>query len=229
MRLVQGDFDQEQVYDNHPETVAKRWLTVGAQRLHFVDLDAAQTGAPANLHVLERLERRGDIPIQWGGGLRTRDAVDQVVAAGVSHPIVGTVAVSDRETFASMVDAHPDCILVSLDVRGDQVALSGWEEQTELRLEDVAKDLSQLAIAGFIVTSIARDGTLSGIDPTPALQVADATGMSAIIAGGVATLADVEEAWSRRERGVRGVILGKALYEGTLDLYEALKVTGELA
>lgn len=228
VRLTKGDFDAETVYADDPMEMAKRWQDEGAQRLHVVDLDGARAGSPQHLASVEGIVKATGLPVHYGGGMRSVAAASSAIDAGASLVIVGTTALKAPETFQEMLALGPEKFLVSLDVRGGKLATAGWlKEEESVALETVAETMGTLAIAGLIVTTIDRDGTLQGIDPAPGLSAAKASGLPTILAGGVVTIMDVDRAWSLRHQGIAGLVLGRALYVETLSLKEALETTGE--
>lgn len=220
VRLERGEFGTETVYDQDPLDAAKRWVAEGARALHVVDLDGARTGAPANLHHVERIAAASEVPIQLGGGLRTAAAVDQALGAGVDRVVIGTLAYKDPETLSSLIAAHGERLVVSLDTRHGRLAAAGWLELTELTPQQLLKRLENHGVANFIYSSIDRDGMLEGPELEGIAAIAPLTRARLIYSGGVASLKDLE-ALARITPPLDGVIAGKALYERRFTLAEA--------
>ncbi|BCV25430.1 HisA/HisF-related TIM barrel protein [Gelria sp. Kuro-4] len=223
VRLYQGRFRQE-VYRGDPLAAARRWRAAGARRLHVVDLDGARSGRPQNLAVVARLKAELGVEIQLGGGLRRREDLAAARAAGARWLILGTAAARDPAVVAAACREYGDGTLVSLDVREGRVQLAGWEEESVLPVEALARQLAALGVETFIYTDTGRDGTLTGPDLDGACSLAQAAGRPVLVAGGFGHLAEVEAAAAREAEGIAGVILGRALYAGTISLAEAIKI-----
>lgn len=230
VRLTKGDYAAETVYNDDPAGVALDWVARGAKRLHLIDLDGARDGRPVNLGIAREVASRTGVPIQWGGGVRSKAIAEELLEAGVTWLILGTVAVREPQTLAEILTLGPQRFLVSLDCRGGRIATQGWlaEEGEGRSAIEVGRGLAELGIAGFIYTNIDRDGTLQGIDPAPPVELAQQTGLPVIIAGGLGSVRDVQLAASHQEQGINGVILGKALYDGRITLEEALPFASPL-
>lgn len=224
VRLYQGRFAAE-VYRGDPLAAARRWWGAGARRLHVVDLDGARSGRPQNLAVVARLKAELGVELQLGGGLRRPEDLAAARAAGARWLILGTAAVRDLGLVAAACREYGDGILVSVDVRAGRVQLAGWEEEESARpAAALARQLAALGVQTFIYTDTRRDGTLVGPDLDGASSLAQAAGRPVLVAGGFGRLAEVEAAAAREGEGIAGVILGRALYAGTISLAEALKV-----
>jgi len=226
VRLHQGDFAAETVYDDDPVAVARAFAVAGATWIHVVDLDAARTGEPANLAVIERIVRAVDCNVQCGGGVRSVAAADALILAGAARVVVGTAAVEHPELVDALCTRHPGRIAVGLDARGREVAVRGWIEGSGADLVALATRFETSGIAALIVTEIGRDGTMQGPDLDQLLTVLAATTTPVIASGGVGALSDVVSlaALEVRRRRLMGTIVGKALYEGRFRLAEALLV-----
>jgi phosphoribosylformimino-5-aminoimidazole carboxamide ribotide isomerase len=224
VRLLQGEFDQTTVYDADPADAARRWADQGARALHVVDLDGARTGAPANVDVLERIAAAVDIPVQVGGGLRDIAAVRAAVDAGAARVVLGTAAYRDVDLLDAALDALGDRVVVSVDARGGRLATSGWTEQTDIPVESVVERMGARGVRRFVYSSIERDGMLGGPDLEGAARIADVVRGGFIYSGGVSSVEDVAALSALRQVNLEGVIVGKALYEGRLDLAEAQAV-----
>jgi phosphoribosylformimino-5-aminoimidazole carboxamide ribotide isomerase len=222
VRLAQGDFAQETVYDADPLSAARAWVEGGARWLHVVDLDGARDGAPANLEHLERIAGELGVPVQFGGGLRSRASVDAALAAGAQRVILGTAAYTDVDFLDDVVAAYDNRVVVSVDVRGGRVASAGWTHQTEMEASAVIEHLQRRGVRRLVYSSIERDGMLSGPDLAEVQRVAEAVRGHFTYSGGIGTLADLEALARLRQVNLTGVIVGKALYERRFGVAEAI-------
>ena len=224
VRLVEGDFTRETAYDADPADAARRWAAAGAEWLHVVDLDGAMAGQPVNVAAVRRIRAAVDIPIQLGGGLRTEEQLTTAFDLGVTRAVLGTAALRSRPFVARAVERWGDRIAVGLDARDGRLSGSGWLEQTDVEATSAALDLQAVGIRTFVFTDIRRDGTLSGPN-LPALRNLIQTLDAGVIAsggiGGPADIADVAAA------GAAGAIVGRALYDGRLDLAAAIALASE--
>ena len=219
VRLVEGDFSRETTFDTDPAAVARRWADAGAEWLHVVDLDGAVAGQPVNLAAIEAICAAVDVPIQLGGGLRSIENLERAFAAGISRTILGTVALQDPDLVASAVNRWGGAIAVGLDARDGKLATRGWLDQSDALAVDVARALAGAGVQHFIFTDIRRDGTLAGPNLESLAELISAVDAEVIASGGVGRLADIEAA---REAGAAGAIVGRALYDGRVDLTEAI-------
>lgn len=228
VRLRRGDPAAETVYGDDPVAMAERWVAEGAQWLHIVNLDGAFDGegaGAANLEALQAILRRVPVPIQFGGGLRTLDAVTRVLDLGVRRAVLGTAAVRNRELVTTALARFGAGRLVAgIDARDGLVAIHGWRETTDVRAAGLGRELRALGMERAVYTDIGRDGMLSGPNVGAVARLAADTGLSIIASGGVSTLADVQ---ALREIRVEGAIIGQALYTGHIDLRAALELTQE--
>ena len=226
VRLHQGDFAAETVYDDDPVAVARAFALAGAQWIHVVDLDAARTGEPANLAVIERIVGAVDCNVQCGGGVRSVAAADALLLAGAARVVVGTAAVEHPELIDELCVRHPGRIAVGLDARGREVAVRGWVEGSGADLVELASRFEASGVDALIVTEIGRDGTMEGPDLEQLGTVLAATKIPVIASGGVGELSDILAlaALEVRQRRLAGTIVGKALYEGRFRLAEALLI-----
>lgn len=221
VRLVKGDFDAKKVYDEDPLSAARGWVADGARFLHVVDLDGARAGAPANLEHLERMVSNLSVPIQFGGGLRSLTAIDEVIEAGAERVILGTAAFTDPTLLEHALARWPDRVLVSVDVRGGRVATAGWTETIDGGPLEVIAGLAQRGASELVYTNVDRDGMLEGPDLEEVARVATAVSGGFIYSGGIGQLADLEGLASLRAPSLGGVIVGKALYERRFTIPEA--------
>jgi phosphoribosylformimino-5-aminoimidazole carboxamide ribotide isomerase len=227
VRLAQGDFAQETVYDVDPLSAARAWVEGGARWLHVVDLDGARSGAPANLEHLERICGALRVPVQFGGGLRSLESVEAALRAGAERVILGTAAFNDVDFLDDALHAHSDRVIVSVDVRGGRVASAGWTEQTEMEASAVIEHLQRRGVRRLVYSSIERDGMLTGPDPDEVARVSDAVRGHFIYSGGIGSLEDLHALAGLRKLNLAGVIVGKALYERRFSVPEAMVALGD--
>jgi phosphoribosylformimino-5-aminoimidazole carboxamide ribotide isomerase len=218
VRLFRGDIEAETVYDDDPVEVARRFEADGARRLHVVDLDAARSDG-SNRDLVKEICRNVAIPVQLGGGLRTIPAIEQALADGAARAILGTAAAPDPGFVTEAVDQFGDGIVVAVDVKDGYVMTHGWQEEGP-RLEDAMTSLNVAEVPRYLVTSIARDGTMDGPDLALYERMATLTDRPIIASGGVRVAADV---WALRELGLEAVVVGKAMYSGTLRMEEVVR------
>jgi phosphoribosylformimino-5-aminoimidazole carboxamide ribotide isomerase len=221
VRLAQGEFDAQTVYDADPVDAASRWVSEGARALHVVDLDGAKTGEPANLEQVRRIAQSVEVPIQVGGGLRTAEAVDAAIAAGASRIVLGTAAYRDVDFLDAVLEAHGHRVVVSVDARDGKVATEGWTAQTEIPPDSVVERFGARGVRRFVFSSIERDGMLSGPDLDAARRIAQAVRGQFLYSGGIASLDDLKALAGLRQVNLAGVIVGKALYEQRFSVGEA--------
>lgn len=226
VRLYQGDYDQAQTFDENPVAVARQWAEQGATRLHVVDLDGAKAGKPVNQASIEAIVRAIDIPVQVGGGLRSRQSVVELLERGVQRAILGTVAVEQPELIDQLCQEFPGKIAVSLDARNGRVATRGWLETAEILATDLAKRMAEAGVDALVYTDIHRDGTLQGPNTEALREVADAVSVPIVASGGVSSMTDLLGLLSLEPAGVTSVIVGRALYTGDVSLKEALQAIG---
>jgi phosphoribosylformimino-5-aminoimidazole carboxamide ribotide isomerase len=232
VRLVKGDFDAKKIYDEDPLAAARDWVRAGAKYLHVVDLDGAKSGAPKNLENLRRIVEELGVPVQYGGGLRSAQAVSDALAAGAARVILGTAAFTDPELLQRVLDTHgPERVLVGVDVRGGLVATHGWLQTTEVKARDAFASLREQGVRHFVFTNIDHDGMLDGANRDEVLWVARAAGDGSLIfSGGIGALADLEALSALRGelslQRLDGVIVGTALYERRFTIAEAQAALG---
>jgi phosphoribosylformimino-5-aminoimidazole carboxamide ribotide isomerase len=225
VRLEQGDFERRKVYDSDPLEAARRWVSEGAAWLHVVDLDGARDGHPVNLAHLERIAARAGVPVQFGGGLRTVEAVRDAVAAGADRVVIGTVAFTEPEVLDAMIERSGERVRIAVDVRDGVVATAGWLTRTTISAPEAVAKLRDRGAGGFIYTSVDRDGTMEGPDTGALGDVCAAAGDAPVVySGGIGDLGDLE---ALARRPIDGVIVGKALYERRFSVAEAQRALGE--
>jgi len=227
VRLMQGAFDRETVYGEDPVAMAERWAAAGARWLHVVDLDGARAGRPVQAEIVAAICRAVKIPVQVGGGLRDEAAVGAVLAAGAARAVVGTIAVTEPARCAAICRAHPGRVAVGLDARDGRLRTAGWTEASGVEAGTAAAEAARMGAAAIIYTDIGRDGTEHGPDLDGTRAVARAAGIPVIASGGVGSVDDVRAVAALAADGVAGVIVGRALYTGAVDLREALAAAGD--
>jgi len=226
VRLLQGDYGRETVFGDDPVAMVQGFVAAGARRLHIVDLDGARDGVPAQAELVGRMVAAAGVPCQLGGGIRSLATARAYVEAGVARLVVGSVAIESPELLETLAQTYPGRIVLGLDARDGMVAVRGWLETSRLAALDVARRHAGLPLAGIVYTDIARDGMLSGPNlPALADMVRGAT-LPVIASGGVSNAADVRQVAAV---GAAGCIVGRALYQGTLTLDDALAAAGEAA
>jgi len=217
--LYQGDYSQETIFSDDPVEVALNWQSQGATRLHIVDLDGAATGEPCNLNIVKEIGNAVLVPTQLGGGIRQLETIEQVLKAEIERVILGTVAVENPELVEEACRKFSESIIVSIDAREGHIAIHGWQQQTELRMIELAKSMAQLGVKRFIYTDISRDGTLTEPDFATIAELVNSIRLPIIVAGGISSLSHLK---LLSQLGVEGAIVGKALYTGDINLKQAL-------
>ena len=224
VRLTKGDYDQMKVYNDDPASVAAEFATAGAEWLHVVDLDGAREGIPQNAETIRKLTAVG-LFTEVGGGIRTAETVQKYLDAGVLRVILGTVAVSNPDFVTEMIQTHGrDRIAVGMDFRKNVLAVKGWTEDTQLGCFDFCADMEKRGVRTIIATNIVKDGMLDGVSVEFYREFAEIFGIDFIASGGVTSLDDVKAFIDTK---VAGVILGKSLYEGAIDLRKALRLAAK--
>ncbi|WP_456456388.1 1-(5-phosphoribosyl)-5-[(5-phosphoribosylamino)methylideneamino]imidazole-4-carboxamide isomerase [Thermovibrio sp.] len=221
VRLYQGRFDKEKVYFENPVEVAKRWEREGAKRVHVVDLDGALKGAPQNLGIVKEIVDELSVPVQFGGGVRSLRALEELFKIGVDRVVVGTVAVEEPDLFKEMARNFPEKVVVGIDAKEGRPTTRGWLEVSDLTAVDLAKELEKEPIWGFVYTDITRDGTLKSPNFKEVEKFAGSVKKPVIASGGVSKLEDLIKL--SQVENVVGAIVGKALYEGKISLKEAVR------
>jgi phosphoribosylformimino-5-aminoimidazole carboxamide ribotide isomerase len=221
VRLYQGDFDRQKVYSDDPAEVARKWEMDGASRIHVVDLDGAREGKPINTDAIFSILSNVRIPIQVGGGIRTLETAKEFAQQGIDRIVFGTVAVKNPELIREACQAlGSDFVAVGVDAKDGRVAVNGWEEKEKIESIDLMKFMITLGVNRFIYTDISLDGTLSGINAASVGSLMEEVGASIISSGGVGSIEDLD---LLNDLGVEGVILGTSLYEGKINLSDAVR------
>lgn len=225
VRLRQGRMDDETVFAEDPLEMAQRWVDAGARRLHLVDLNGAFAGKPVNADAIHRIaEAFPDIPIQVGGGIRDEDTVQLYLDAGVQYAIIGTKAVSAPHFVNDLCMEFPGHIIVGLDVRDGKVAIDGWSKLSNHDVVDLARRFERDGVEAIVYTDISRDGMMKGVNVEATLRLAQAINIPVIASGGITDLDDIRALLAVADEGIIGTIIGRALYEGSIDLAEAQKL-----
>ena len=228
VRLKQGDLQQETIFSEEPEKVASHWLEMGAERIHLVDLNGAVAGKPQNAAAVRAIVDAvgSEVPVQLGGGIRSLETIERYLDSGVSYVIIGTAAVKSPGFLHDACNAFPGQVIVGLDARDGKVATDGWSKLTRHEVLDLARKFEGYGIEGIIYTDIGRDGMLTGVNIEATVKLAQAVSVPVFASGGVTNLDDIDKLLAVESEGIEGVILGRSLYEGTLDFAAALERTG---
>ncbi|MBF0620027.1 MAG: 1-(5-phosphoribosyl)-5-[(5-phosphoribosylamino)methylideneamino]imidazole-4-carboxamide isomerase [Candidatus Omnitrophica bacterium] len=229
VRLFKGQFDKVTEYSADPVDMARHWEAEGAPYVHVVDLDGAESGARRNQAAIKKIARELKIPVETGGGIRSRDVVDDYLNAGIARIILGTRVVQDRAFLAQVLLAHGDHIAVSLDCSNGFVAQRGWVETSTIKGTDLAKEFAGMGLKYVVYTDIARDGTLTGPNIDGLKEMLAVQGLQVIASGGIKDLNDIKTLLALGHKNLYGVITGKAIYEGKLDIKAAIELAGRPA
>jgi phosphoribosylformimino-5-aminoimidazole carboxamide ribotide isomerase len=231
VRLRQGDMKSATVFSEDPVGMARHWVAEGARRLHIVDLNGARSGRPVNEPVIRKIISAvgAEVPIQLGGGLRDLDTIERYIDGGVSFVVIGTAAVKNPGFLHDACSAFGGHVIVALDAKDGKVATDGWSKLTGHDVVDLAKKFEDYGVDAILYTDIGRDGMLSGVNVDATLALARAVKIPVIASGGVANVADIEQLCAVSEDGIEAVVLGRSLYEGTLDFKAAQTRADELS
>lgn len=225
VRLTRGKFGTQKSYNNNPREVANRWRKEGAQWLHIVDLDGAKAGTVKNLDIAVDIKQNIDIKVQYGGGIRNIEILKMVLNKGIDRAILGTKAIEDKNFLEKSIEIFGNRIILSVDFgKGGLIFKNGWQKSTEVNIFDFTRELEKLGIKEIIVTDISRDGTLAGTNVKFIGEILENTNLDLIIAGGISSLDDILGIKKLENLGISGVIIGKALYEGKINLKKAIEI-----
>lgn len=225
VRLRQGRMEDETVFSDDPVQMASRWVSEGARRLHLVDLNGAFAGEPVNGQAIRAIAAAyPDLPIQVGGGIRDEATIGAYLDAGVSYCIIGTQAVKEPEFVARACRAFPGHVIVGLDAKDGQVAIEGWAEITEHRVDELSRRFEGDGVTAIVYTDIGRDGMLTGPNVAATRELAEAITIPVVASGGITSLKDVRDLCAVAASGIMGAITGRAIYEGTLDFAEGQRL-----
>lgn len=222
VRLIQGSFDRQTVYSEDVLAMALKWSGMGAEYLHLVDLDGARTGQQDNLTLIMEIASKAGIPVQTGGGIRTAEAVERILNAGISRVILGTAAVKNPELVKEAVLKYGAKIAVGIDARDGYACTDGWEKTGGTEAVELARSMESIGVQTVIYTDISRDGMLGGPNLTAMEKMKRSIGIDVIASGGISSIEDLRRL---RDAGMDGAIVGKALYTGAIDLKQAI-ITG---
>ena len=222
VRLNQGNYNQVTNFNSDPVKQAQVWESQGAKRLHLVDLDGARTGEPINDRTIKEIKKSITIPIQLGGGIRSINRAKELFGIGIDRVILGTIAIENLQLVKDLSGEYPKRVAVGIDAKKGMVATRGWLKQSEISSLDLAKQLNDLELAAIISTDIATDGTLEGPNIKALSEMAEASINPVIASGGVGSIADLISLADLENEGIEGIIVGRALYDGSIDLKEAI-------
>lgn len=222
VRLTQGKRESKVVYSNNPIEVAQKWQEMGAKRLHIVDLDGAFVGKPQNMETIGGIRNAVSMEIEVGGGIRTPADIQNYVNTGIEYVILGTRAFQDRDWLKDQINQYGYRIIVGLDAKGGMVASHGWTVTETIPATDFARELEAIGVRAIIFTDIARDGMLTGPNLSSLSHIAEEIGIDIIASGGIHKIENIRQIIGLKKHNIIGIITGKALYENTLDLGEAI-------
>jgi phosphoribosylformimino-5-aminoimidazole carboxamide ribotide isomerase len=217
--------DQESVYSEHPVEMAKHWESKGVERLHVVDLNGAVTGKPFHRSLIKEIARSVQIPIEVGGGIRDLATIEDYLSSGVRWVILGTAAFKNRPLIEEACQGFPEGVILGIDAKREKVAIQGWNEVVSLEAIDLAKQFEGMGLSAIVLTDIERDGMGTGLNFESTKKLTRSTSIPVIASGGVSRIEDIEHLLELESDGVIGVIVGRALYTGSLDLEEAIRIT----
>jgi len=224
VRLSQGRMDQESVYSEHPVEMAKHWESKGAERLHLVDLNGAMAGKPFHRSLIKEINQSVHIPIEVGGGIRDFATVEDYLSSGVNWVILGTAAFQNRSLIEEACHHFPERVILGIDAKGGRVAVQGWKEVVSLEATDLAKQFEGMGLSAVVFTDIERDGMGTGLNFQSTKNLTQFTSIPVIASGGVSQIEDIKHLLELEPDGIIGVIVGRALYTGSIDLKEAIRV-----
>jgi len=230
VRLTQGKLDQETIYSNDPVFIAKLWETKGAKRLHLIDLDGAYKGSVQHWEIIKQIRKSLNIPIEFGGGVRSLKTVSELNKIGIDKIIISTIILSNPEEAKEIVKNFKEKIIVAVDIKEDRIAIGGWKEEVPISVREFVEKVYSLGIKEIIITDIDREGLLKGFGfekVSKLLEDIKGFNFDIIISGGVTTIDDVKKIKSLQPYGVKGLIIGKALYAETISFEEAVKVASQ--
>jgi phosphoribosylformimino-5-aminoimidazole carboxamide ribotide isomerase len=227
VRLLQGRMDDETIYSDNPQAMALKWAQLGAQLVHVIDLDGAVAKSPQNIESIRKILQSVNVPIQLGGGIRNEETVRMYIELGVKRVIIGTEAIKQPEFVRQICKIYPEQIVVGIDARSGKAAIDGWTHITGIEVIELAKKFEDCGVAAINFTDIQRDGMQTGPNLDATLRLAEAVSIPIVASGGVSSIEDIKNLMPLESAGVAGVIVGKALYSGQLDLKEALYVSGQ--
>jgi phosphoribosylformimino-5-aminoimidazole carboxamide ribotide isomerase len=223
VRLVKGDFDNKTEYQTSPIDQAGKYKDHGFKNLHIVDLDGALTGNTINIDIVQRIIKKYDFKVEVGGGVRTLDSIRKYIDTGVEKVILGSAAIKDKEFLKEACNKFNNKIALGLDAKKGNLSVSGWKENLNIKTLDFLKDVKGFGVSRLIYTDIDKDGTKESPNFEETIKVADASSCSVIISGGVSSINDIKKAKEIRNKNIEGIIVGKAIYDGDIELEELAK------
>lgn len=223
--LTQGKKECETVFSDDPVAMAQTWTDRGAQRLHVVDLDGAFSGKPVNLDLVQEIKERSQLPVQMGGGIRNKAALDRVMSHGIDQAIIGTAAIRDPAFLQWALHAYPGRIIIALDARNGKISVDGWTDRTTVDAVDTARELSRNGEIDVLYTDVEKDGMMQGPNWEGIKKMSAVPGVRVIASGGFSVLKDIQKITRMKLTNITGVIIGKALYTGDIKLEEAIAIT----
>ena len=225
VRLKQGDFAQETIFDKNPLNIAQKWVDEGAERLHLVDLDGARLGSPINLDIISSICKKfPNIPIQIGGGIRDLKTAENYLLAGATYIIIGTKAVEEPKFVKELCKIFPGNIIVGVDAKNGEVATDGWESVSDKNVIELSKEFENIGVSEIVYTDIEKDGMMKGLNMDATLNLAKSVNIPIIASGGVSCLDDIKKMKPYVGSGISGIIIGRALYEKTITIKEAKNI-----
>ena len=225
VRLRQGDFAQETIFDKNPLNIAQKWVDEGAERLHLVDLDGARLGSPINLDIISSICKKfPSIPIQIGGGIRDLKTAENYLLAGATYIIIGTKAVEEPKFVKELCKIFPGNIIVGVDAKNGEVATDGWESVSDKNVIELSKEFENIGVSEIVYTDIEKDGMMKGLNVDATLNLAKSVNIPIIASGGVSCLDDIKKMKPYVGSGISGIIIGRALYEKTITIKEAKNI-----
>ncbi|MGI9553492.1 MAG: 1-(5-phosphoribosyl)-5-[(5-phosphoribosylamino)methylideneamino]imidazole-4-carboxamide isomerase [Thermodesulfobacteriota bacterium] len=227
VRLLKGEEGTETVFSTNPVETAQNWEACGAGWIHLVDLDGAFQGVPKNFAIIEDIVKETNSSIQIGGGIRDIGTIERYISAGVKRVIIGTKAFIDDEFMKEACDKYPRQIAVGVDTKNEKIAIKGWKEVLDISAEDVISKLEGFGVSMLINTNVDKDGTMEGINTEPIENFINLCTVPVIASGGIATTDDLEKLSHLNTSGLHGVILGKSIYSGSIDLKQAIERYGK--
>lgn len=227
VRLEQGLMNRETIFSGQPEQMALQWEKGGAQRLHLVDLDGAIQGAPVNKGVIKKVIEVLSIPVELGGGIRSLDAIEEYLSLGITDIIIGTEAYKNPNLVKMACERYPGRIIIGIDSKDGYVAVEGWTEPTGVAAIDMANRFEGMGVKSIVLTDIKRDGMKSGPNLDAIRRFAKNTNLPVIVAGGISSIKDIEDLMPLEEYGVSGVIIGRAIYDGSIKIAQAINIIGK--
>ena len=224
--LTQGKFEAETIYSKDPVFIAKMFKTQGAKRIHIIDLDGAFAGTPQNLSILKKIKETVSVELEFGGGIRKIETIEKIADMGIDKIILGSVAVFNPDMVKEAVKKYKDKIIIAIDVYDDKIAVGGWKEITQYDALEFAKKMADIGVKEIITTDIKKDGMMEGPN-IDGIKKLCKSGLSVIASGGVSTIEDVKKISELEKSGVAGMIIGKALYNDSIKLDEAIEICSQ--